>query len=230
MPNTRMLLWIALAAILYLNYDAWMRDYGAAAVSAPAPTAASSAGSARRPASAAAPTLGETVPTAAAPAPIAATTAHAEPFGRLRRCRRYRAAGAADTCAGRNGSSNDDVGTDRCARYPDQPEGRRTGPGGPAAVSAAQGRARRAGAPVQPGQREYDLYVLQSGLSGDSGLAAPTHLVTWSARSRHSRCLRRNGELRVPLTWTDGSGLTVTKTFVFRRGSYAIGSDVRDPQ
>jgi len=27
MPNTRMLLWIALAAILYLNYEAWMHDY-----------------------------------------------------------------------------------------------------------------------------------------------------------------------------------------------------------
>ena len=27
MPNTRILLWVALAAILYLNYEAWMRDY-----------------------------------------------------------------------------------------------------------------------------------------------------------------------------------------------------------
>ena len=25
--------------------------------------------------------------------------------------------------------------------------------------------------------------------------------------------------MRVPLTWTDGQGLTVTKTFVFTRGS-----------
>ena len=28
-------------------------------------------------------------------------------------------------------------------------------------------------------------------------------------------------ELRVPLTWTDGNGVTVTKTFVFRRSMYA---------
>jgi YidC/Oxa1 family membrane protein insertase len=27
----------------------------------------------------------------------------------------------------------------------------------------------------------------------------------------------------VPLSWTDGLGVTVTKTFVFRRGSYQIG-------
>ena len=29
MPNTRMMLWIALAAVLYLNYEAWMHDYPA---------------------------------------------------------------------------------------------------------------------------------------------------------------------------------------------------------
>ncbi len=29
----------------------------------------------------------------------------------------------------------------------------------------------------------------------------------------------------MPLTWTDGSGLTVTKTFIFKRGQYAIGLD-----
>ena len=28
--------------------------------------------------------------------------------------------------------------------------------------------------------------------------------------------------LEVPFTWTDGAGLTVTKTFVFRRGSYHV--------
>ena len=27
MPNTRLMLWFAFAAILYLNYEAWMRDY-----------------------------------------------------------------------------------------------------------------------------------------------------------------------------------------------------------
>ena len=38
--------------------------------------------------------------------------------------------------------------------------------------------------------------------------------------------LRRGAnELRVPLTWTDGQGLTVTKTFIFTRGQYAIGLD-----
>ena len=31
MPNTRVMLWIAFAAILFLNYEAWMRDYPASA-------------------------------------------------------------------------------------------------------------------------------------------------------------------------------------------------------
>jgi YidC/Oxa1 family membrane protein insertase len=34
-------------------------------------------------------------------------------------------------------------------------------------------------------------------------------------------------ELRVPLQWTDGRGVTVTKTYLFRRGSYQIGVDYR---
>ena len=34
-------------------------------------------------------------------------------------------------------------------------------------------------------------------------------------------------ELRVPLTWTDGAGVTVTKTFVLRRGRYDIELDYR---
>ena len=40
---------------------------------------------------------------------------------------------------------------------------------------------------------------------------------------RNPSCLPAGAkELRVPLTWTDGQGLTVTKTFVFTRGLYSI--------
>ena len=53
--------------------------------------------------------------------------------------------------------------------------------------------------------------------------AAPTHLATWTARAESSYVLPAGAkELRVPMTWTDGQGLTVTKTFVFKRGWYAI--------
>ena len=63
MPNVRLMLWIALAAVLYLNYDAWMRDYGAPAAAPKAleSTSGSGAAAGAKPA----PTLGDTVPQAA---------------------------------------------------------------------------------------------------------------------------------------------------------------------
>ncbi len=66
------------------------------------------------------------------------------------------------------------------------------------------------------------LYLLQTGLSGAGSEEVPNHLATWHA-SRDSYQLASGAkELRVPLTWTDGHGLTVTKTFTFTRGWYSI--------
>ncbi len=68
-------------------------------------------------------------------------------------------------------------------------------------------------------------YVLQTGLlSGDSAQMAPTHLVSWSAPQQNFTLAAGADELRVPLSWSDGAGLAVTKTYVFKRGAYAIGS------
>jgi YidC/Oxa1 family membrane protein insertase len=66
------------------------------------------------------------------------------------------------------------------------------------------------------------LYLLQTGLIGGDGQAAPTHLAAWSAAGKTFALPEGAKELRVPLTWTDGQGLTVTKTFVFTRGLYSI--------
>src|SRR5260370_5776575 len=85
MPNTRMLLWIALAAILYLNYEAWMHDYPASAQrdttsqsTTGAPGSAGALGdSVPHAASSAAPPV--TPPTAPTPAAPAATEAFAAP-------------------------------------------------------------------------------------------------------------------------------------------------------
>jgi YidC/Oxa1 family membrane protein insertase len=65
-------------------------------------------------------------------------------------------------------------------------------------------------------------YLLQTGLSGAAGEAAPTHLATWTAADKSFVLGASANELRVPLTWTDGAGLTVTKTFVFTRGLYSV--------
>jgi YidC/Oxa1 family membrane protein insertase len=67
------------------------------------------------------------------------------------------------------------------------------------------------------------LYLLQSGLTGTAGESAPTHLAVWKADQKVFSLAPGAKELRVPLTWTDGAGLSVTKTFLFTRGQYGIG-------
>lgn len=64
-------------------------------------------------------------------------------------------------------------------------------------------------------------YVLQSGLIGPEKTGYPTHLAQWSA-ARTSYDIDGQEELRVPLTWTNDQGVTVTKTYIFHRGLYSI--------
>jgi YidC/Oxa1 family membrane protein insertase len=215
MPNMRMMLWIALAAILYLNYDAWMRDY---ATPASTPTTVASAvnshGNNPGSSSSTAPTLGNTVPSAAStanPPPAAAPIGVPSPVA---------ASGATDVAPSADAAQDLTVKTDvfdihinlkggeldeaDLLRYPlrkDAPD-----------------------VPVRLLNRDdaNSTYVLQTGLSGDGTLPAPTHLVTWSAPQQHFALAAGADELRVPLSWSDGAGLSVTKTFIFKRGSYAI--------
>ena len=54
--------------------------------------------------------------------------------------------------------------------------------------------------------------------------SAPSHTSRFSpAAASRIELAAGQDELRVPLTWTDGEGVTVTKTFVFHRGMFAIG-------
>ncbi len=64
-------------------------------------------------------------------------------------------------------------------------------------------------------------YLLQTGLTGPDTGARPTHVAQFtSAKTEYT--LDGASELRVPLTWTDGKGVTVTKTFIFKPGQYRI--------
>jgi len=67
------------------------------------------------------------------------------------------------------------------------------------------------------------FYVAQSGLL--SRAAAPNHTSAYESPVLEYRLREGADEIRVPLKWSDGGGLEVTKTFVFRRGAYTI--DVR---
>jgi YidC/Oxa1 family membrane protein insertase len=214
MPNTRILLWAALAAILYLNYEAWMHDYQAPA---PATTGRPAAG-----APGGAGTLGDSVPEASStapqpptPAPPAPTaTAAPEPFAAV-----PATAAAAPAEAAASGQSLQ-VATDVLE----------------IAINLKGGELDQADLLEYPLRKDAphvpvrllsrtppeSLYLLQTGLVGAAGEAAPTHLAAWSSPQKSFALLPGAKELRVPLTWSDGQGLSVTKTFVFTRGQYSI--------
>src|ERR1700730_13183624 len=75
MPNIRVMLWAALAAVLFLNYEAWMQDYPASpATGAPAAATSSTVTGSNPPAS----KLGDSVPQAAAPSAAVPAAAKVE--------------------------------------------------------------------------------------------------------------------------------------------------------
>jgi YidC/Oxa1 family membrane protein insertase len=212
MPNIRMLLWIALAAILYLNYEAWMHDY-------PALGQRDTAGQSTTGAPGSAATLGDSVPQAASSAAPPVTTATAstapaatEPF----------AAPPANATPAPDDSPSQPlhVTTDVF----DVVINLKGGELDRADLLQYPLRKDAPNIPVRLLSREppASLYLLQTGLSGGDGQAAPTHLATWSSAGKTFALAQGAKELRVPLTWTDGQGLTVTKTFVFTRGLYSI--------
>jgi YidC/Oxa1 family membrane protein insertase len=210
MPNIRLMLWGVLAAIVFLTYQTWLHDYAPA----PGSIAQSAAGT---PAGIPASSLGDSVPQAASSAavpqsantPAAANTA--VPPTAL-----PAAAAEADANSGQPLHITTDVldvginlkggELDRAdlLEYPL----RKDAPNIPVRLLSYE----------PPPTR----YLIQSGLTGVSGEAAPSHLAMWKSDEKTFVLAPGANELRVPLTWSDGNGLTVTKTFVFKRGQYAI--------
>jgi YidC/Oxa1 family membrane protein insertase len=219
MPNIRLTLWGVLAAILFLNYQTWLHDYEQPA-SAATQAAAGAASTA-----AAANALGNSVPQAASSA--AGTTPTAAPPGPpTASSAPPLSAPAASPPATESDSASSvplhvvtdvlDVGINL--------------KGGELARSDLLEYPLRKDTPNIPVRLlSYEpaptLYLLQSGLTGGPGEVAPTHLAIWKSDEKNFVLAAGAKELRVPLTWSDGQGLTVTKTFIFTRGQYAIGLD-----
>jgi YidC/Oxa1 family membrane protein insertase len=225
MANTRIMLWFAFAAILYLNYEAWMRDYqqpaSAATVTMPAGGASASKSladtlptapitpSTATPSTATPSTATPVASTGSTPAAPTAASPPAEPAATesagapLPGASIHVVTDVLDVDINLKGGEID------LADLPEYPLHKNT-----------------PNVPVRLENRDpATLYLLQTGLIGSAGEAAPTHLATW-ASTRDSYTLPAGAdELKVPMTWTDGQGLTVTKTFVFKRGWYAIDLD-----
>ena len=207
MPNIRLMLWGVLAAILFLNYQTWLHDY-----EPPVSTVQTSAAPAGAPAS----TLGDSVPQPTVTAPTAAPqTASAPAAAPASSAPSSAAASETERPAAQLHVTTDvlDIGInlrggelDRgdLLQYPL----RKDTPNIPVRLLSYE----------PPPTR----YLLQSGLTGGAGEAAPTHQVVWKSDETTFVLAPGSDELRIPLTWTDGQGLTVTKTFVFKRGQYAI--------
>lgn len=204
MPNNRVIFWVALAALLYLNYSTWMHDYPPTL-----PPAVQNTGtvgnqlgdsvpqSQTAAASASAPALAMSTPnvpsitgapTATTPADTAAPSLHVT-------------TDVLDLGISLKGGELDRALLLQYPIHKDAPN-----------------------IPVQlfDSSDEKSFYVLQTGLAGVGGASAPTHLAIWQAADKTYSLAAGANELRVPLTWSDGAGLTVTKTFVLTRGSYAI--------
>ena len=196
--SPRLYLWVALALLLILNVEYWMRDY------APAPGSAATTATETAPAGTPAGSdLASHVPDAGAPAAPAAAatpvpgTASAEAPEALAPMVHVRT-DVLDVEISTRGGTLARVDLDA---YP-QVKGEPT--------------------PVRlENQDPQTLYELQTGLTGPEGGAYPNHLATFSAE-RSDYTLGSAQEMTVPLTWSE-HGVTVTKTFTFRRGQYAIG-------
>ncbi len=210
MPNTRVMLMVAFAAILYLNYEAWTRDYhepvaGATSQAAPAAPVASNL-------------LADSVPKAETANPGVAAPAPASPAG---------AASPGATPPGEVAAP--DAASPMLHVVTDVLDVSINLKGGEidrADLTQYPVHKETPNVPVRLENRDPEsLYLIQSGLTGKAGEAAPTHLATWTAAQTSYVLPAGANELRVPMTWTDGQGLTVTKTFVFARAWYAIGLD-----
>ncbi len=202
MDNPRIYLWIGVALLLWMNVVQWSRDYGAAPAAATTPAASNAPAGQPVAEEQAARTQLPSIPTGDAAGPAAtgdpgvpAPVATAtQPSVRV-------VTDVLDLDISLQGG--DFVRAD-LVQYP-----RDKRPGSP---------------PVRLfGTQEPDYSVARSGLRVLNGRSEPTHLAAFTSTAREFRMAPGATELRVPLSWSDGQGVTVTKTYVFRTGSYAIG-------
>jgi YidC/Oxa1 family membrane protein insertase len=207
--NPRIYLWIALALMVWLNYQAWQSDYGPRtdvitnttrpANGAPAGPATNDLANQipQAPKEAVPRSTGETTtsPTDAAQGSTASSTPDAQtaPVIHVR-------TDVLDLDISTRGGT---IERADLLKYP-----------------KIKGEA----APVRLENHDdpQTLYLLQSGLNGPQ--PTPTHLTPLKAE-RTDYQLGSANELRVPLTWTNDQGVKVTKTFVLRRGEYRIDID-----
>ena len=206
MNNPRLLLWGVLALLLFYDYMAWMRDF------APPPQTPAAASGQHAPSTAPPPAgLADRVPQTT---PGAAATGSKTAQGAAAAATPAPASAAAAARAPSVHVRTDVLDIEISTR------------GGTIERADLLAYPRVKGEPDPVRLENHDdpqtLYELQSGLTGpgDAG-SYPTHLATFTSAA-DSYALEGAAQLRVPLTWQGADGIAVTKTYVFRRGSYRI--------
>jgi YidC/Oxa1 family membrane protein insertase len=211
----RVALWCVLALALWLNYQAWVHDYP------PLPSESPSAASARGPAGT--PSLGFNVPQASNGSPQSSSAPASSSAAVSQSTAAPSSAAAAQSLPAASSAAITGATVHVRTDVLD------------VAVSLQGGTLVRADLtryPLVKGQPEpvelendtspETLYLLESGLSGPDSLSRPTHLASFTSPATQYTLASGSNDLRVPLTWTDGHGVTVTKTFVFERSRYQV--------
>src|ERR1700761_2225493 len=197
----RYALWIVLGFALWLNYQAWLKDYpvvdSAAVVASTAQTSGGLAGEI--------PQAGDSS-VGAAPAPAGAALAPI-PAGTI--------ATAAGVAAGPAVHVRTDVLDLQISLT------------GGTIIQADLPEYTRVKGQSQPVRLEnHDtpetLYLLQVAMTGPGG-AHPDQKASFVSPQTDFQLAPGQDELRVPLRWSNDQGIEVIKEYVFRRGSYAIG-------
>lgn len=202
----RYALWIVLGFALWLNYLAWEKDYAAIDAAAVAATAHAPAGnlelqlpqssSAGAPAASAGSAAASSAVSALVPAPVAAgslAVAAAGPAVHIR-------TDVLDLYVSLAGGTIVQADLNEYSR--------------------AKGQAQRVR--LENHDSPETLYLLQVALSGPPGPNRLDELSTFTTTQSDFQMAAGQQELRVPLHWSDGQGIDVTKEFVFHRGNYAI--------
>jgi YidC/Oxa1 family membrane protein insertase len=196
MENQRLILFVALSIVILLLWQAWQGDFGKQSRTSPPATETVNA----PPAGTAPAQTSETVPAATA---TATTTASAVPSDKgLAHGERIRV--ITDLMRAEIDTYGGDLRQVDLPKYP---------------VAKNQ--------PNVPFRLLNDdtakIFVAQSGLL--SATAAPDHHAQYQTAQKEYQLAAGADEVKVPLTWTNDKGITVTKTYIFHRGSYAIDVD-----
>lgn len=196
MDFQRLLLVIALALVTLMLYQAWQKDFGPHPINPTTVVATTSPGHAAA--------VQSDVPTAAISATPVAKSAAPAPSQALQSGRRIRV--VTDNYVIELDTRGGDLRRADLRHYP---------------VSVEEKNK-----PFRlMDDGSTDLFVAQSGLLPGNGTAAadtPDHHALFTADQDVYRMEPGEKTLLVKLHWSDGKGLTVTKTYTFHRGSYVI--------